>query len=62
MATQSNSVPAEPTWAEIVNCGLGAFLGESVDNSVIEVDFAELKDGTLVELVTAVNMVNVERE
>jgi hypothetical protein len=52
MATQSNMLfKARSPLAANARNAFGAHLTKSADNSVSEVDFAELKDGTLVELV-----------
>src|SRR6266403_1056102 len=52
MATQSNILhKARPPLAAIAKHALSAPLSKSADSSVTEIDFVELKDGTLVELV-----------
>lgn len=52
MATQDNMLfKASSPLAANARSAFGAHLSKSVDNSVSEVDFAELEDGTLVELV-----------
>lgn len=52
MATQSNMLfKARSPLAANARNAFGAHLSKSADNSVTETDFAELKDGTLVELV-----------
>jgi hypothetical protein len=52
MATDSNMLHnVRPPLAETANLSFGTPSTKSGDNSIAEIDFAELKDGTLVELV-----------
>ena len=52
MATQSNMLhKTRPPWEAFAKLPIGPPSNKSEDDSVTEIDFAELKDGTLVELV-----------